>query len=127
MTKEQLISAIIDAATTVKIEMGTGFLEGVYQHALQYELSLRGIHARIEVPIDVTYKGHKVGFYRADLFVENSVIVETKVCDEISKAHEYQLVNYLQSTGIDDGILINFGSNPIGFRRKYRTYNKKTY
>lgn len=119
MDKEGIIREIVDSAVTVKKELGAGFLEAVYQNALAVELSLRGIKAETETPVSVYYKHRKVGVYRADLLVENEVIVELKVVNALDKAHEFQLVNYLYATGKHDGLLINFGSAPIEIKRKF--------
>ena len=120
MDAENTIKVIIDAAITVKRVLGHGFLESVYQRALLYELKLRGLEAQIEVPVEVHYKCVVVGSFRADILVENSIIVELKVAENIDLAHEYQLVNYLKATDIDHGLIINFGQTPIGIKRKYR-------
>ena len=79
----------------------------------------------MEKPIEVFYKGEIVGAYRADIVVEDKIIIETKVCDEIALAHEFQVVNYLKASKIDYGIIINFGTLPLGIKRKFRT--KKQY
>lgn len=73
----------------------------------------------------VTYKNAKVGEFRADIIVENKVIIEVKAVEALVKAHEVQLVNYLTIAKIDSGILVNFGSNEIQIKRKYRVYAPK--
>lgn len=117
---ESLIRIIMDSAITVKRTLGAGFLEAVYQNALIYELQSQGIKCEKEKNLTVYYLGQIAGSYRADIVVENRVILEIKVCDEIISAHEYQLVNYLRATNIPDGLIINFGSFPMGFKRKFR-------
>ena len=77
---------------------------------------------KTEVPIKVTYKGIEVGNYCADMIVEDCVIVELKAVNTLTTMHDVQLVNYLTATGIDDGLLINFGSERIQINRKYRDY-----
>lgn len=114
----------IDSAIQVKRALGIGFLEAVYQNALEVELKYRGLNVEKEKPINIFYRNTQVGYYRADLFINNCLIVEIKVAETIDKAHEIQLVNYLQTTGIDDGLIINFGSERIGLKRKFRLYNK---
>lgn len=78
--------------------------------------------ADIEYPIKVYYKNIVVGEFRADIFVEESVIVELKTCVKLVPAHEAQLVNYLRATGIDYGYLINYGSEKFQIRVKTRGY-----
>lgn len=127
---ESAFSTIIDASITVKRTLGQGFLESVYQNALVRELQLRGLEATAEVPLEVRYKGAVVGFFRADILVNRDIIIETKVAEAIAPAHEYQLVNYLKVSGIDYGIIINFSTNKVEFKRKFREYhnhNNNTY
>lgn len=121
--KEVLISKIIDCANNVRRILTSGYLEKVYENALAHELSQIGISVSQQQPLEVRYKGTVVGHYIADLIVEGIVIVEIKSIKNIDLSHETQLVNYLTSTGIDDGLIINFG-NPvkIQIKRKYRTY-----
>ncbi len=109
MDIEQLISAVISAAYEVRITLGTGFLESVYQNALMTELESRGIKTEKETPLAVKYKGHIVGDFRCDILVDNRIIIELKAVGLLLPAHEAQLVNYLTATGIDHGLLINFG------------------
>ena len=119
MDVDRLIGLIVDCAITVKKTLGEGFLEAVYQNALIYELEDNGLKCEKEKPVTIFYKGRPAGNYRTDIIVEGKVILEIKVANEICKAHEYQLVNYLRGTGIPDGLIINFGSFPMGFKRKF--------
>lgn len=82
------------------------------------------IPVEVEVPLHVMYKGHVLGDYRADMVVDNRVIVELKAVSALSVMHEIQLVNYLTATGIEDGILINFGGEKIEYKTKTRLYKK---
>ncbi len=116
---ESLIRIIMDSAITVKRTLGEGFLESVYQNALIYELQAQGISCEKEKNLTVYYRGQIAGTYRADIVVDNRIILEIKTCEEIARAHEYQLVNYLRATNIEDGLIINFGSFPLGFKRKF--------
>jgi GxxExxY protein len=108
---------IIGAAFEVHRVLGYGFLERVYQRALQQELRLRGIEVELERDITVRYKDCEVGFYRADLFVQNSVIVELKVAKTYNSDDEPQLLNELKATGLKVGLLINFGRTKVEFKR----------
>jgi GxxExxY protein len=114
---KDITEAIIGAAFEVYNVLGYGFLERVYQRALQVELQLRGFRAEIEVEIRVYYKGHEVGFYKADLRVNESVIVELKVAKSYVSDDEPQLLNELKGTGTKVGLLINFGRNKVEFKR----------
>ena len=116
---ESLIRIVMDSAITVKRTLGEGFLESVYQNALIYELQAQGISCEKEKNLTVYYRGQIAGTYRADIVVDNRIILEIKTCEEIARAHEYQLVNYLRATNIEDGLIINFGSFPLGFKRKF--------
>ena len=77
------------------------------------------------MPINVYYDHVLVGEFKADLVVENKLILELKAVGSLHIAHEVQLVNYLTATGVDDGLLINFGSEEIQFKRKFRLYRKR--
>lgn len=124
METEELIKEILNAIYAVRGNLSAGYLESVYKKALMIELRLRGIKADAEVPIRVDYKGYTVGEFRADIIVENAVIIEIKAVELLNPIHEVQLVNYLTSTGIDNGILVNFGAGGET-RRKYRVYKPK--
>ena len=118
MLKHEPVSrAIIGAAFEVHRVLGYGFLEKVYQRAMQVELQQRGFHAELEHPIKVRYRGVIVGDYSADLLVEGSVVVELKVAVQYNKADEAQLINELKATGMEVGLLINFGREKVEFKR----------
>jgi GxxExxY protein len=108
---------IIGAAFEVHRVLGYGFLEKVYQRAMQVELKLRGRNAGLEHCIPVQYKDEGVGEYAADLLVENRVLVELKVATEYQTADEAQLLNELKATGLKMGLLINFGRTKVEFKR----------
>jgi len=114
---EDITKEIIGAAFEVHRELGYGFLERVYQKALQAELLSRKLNAVIEHPIKVKYKGVVVGDYFADLLVVDLVIVEIKTAAEYNKKDEPQLLNELKATGINVGLLINFGQSKVEFKR----------
>jgi GxxExxY protein len=108
---------IIGAAFEVHQELGYGFLERVYQRALQVELIRRGVTAEIERRIQVQYKGVAVGDYDADLIVADCVAVEIKVNPQYDKRDEAQLLNELKATGLKVGLLVNFGRNKVEYKR----------
>jgi GxxExxY protein len=98
---------IIGAAFAVYSELGHGFLESVYQKAMQVELQQSGLKCEIECPIKVKYRNVIVGDFRADLFVNDVVIVELKTAKNYNAEDEPQLLNELKATGIKVGLLIN--------------------
>jgi GxxExxY protein len=112
----ELTHGIIGAFYEIYRRLGYGYFEAVYQRALPIELAFRGLKAEREVPLTVRYRGELVGEYRADLIVEGKVIVETKAGERIIQAHEMQLLNYLSTTGLRVGLILNFGPRP-SFRR----------
>jgi len=114
---EDTTGAIIGAAFEVYNVLGYGFLEKVYQRALQVELLRRGHSAVLEQPIKVKYKGTIVGEYAADLLVDEKVLVELKVAKEYNPKDEPQLLNELKATEIKVGLLINFGKEEVEFKR----------
>jgi GxxExxY protein len=111
---------IIGAAMKVHASLGPGFLESVYQNALIWELRKSGFKADAERPISVRYDGEIVGAFAADLLVNDKVIVELKAGLAIAKVHEVQLVNYLVATGLDEGLLLNFGATRLELKKKFR-------
>ncbi|KAA3613804.1 MAG: GxxExxY protein [Calditrichaeota bacterium] len=114
---EKITVDIIGSAFEVHNILGYGFLEKVYQKALQIELLHRGHTAEIEHAIKVTYKEAIVGEYAADLLVDGKVIVELKVAKEYNSQDEPQLLNELKATEIKVGLLINFGKEKVEFKR----------
>jgi GxxExxY protein len=122
MELESLVKKVIQSAYNVRLQLPAGFLESVYQKALLIELEKNGISAKDEVPINVYYDECVVGEFRADIVIENKIIIELKAVQNLSLIHEAQLVNYLTATKIDCGLLINFGGERIEIKRKFRTY-----
>jgi GxxExxY protein len=114
---EKTTSVVIGAAFEVHSQLGYGFLERVYQRALQVELLRRGAPAEIEKRIQVQYKGIVVGDYDTDLIVDGCVAVEIKVAPQYDKRDEAQLLNELKATGIKVGMLLNFGRNKLEYKR----------
>jgi GxxExxY protein len=116
-----LIREVIGSAYKVHNALGSGFLEKVYENAMMIELRKLGIRAMSQAPIEVFYEEVLVGNFAADILVEDCLILELKAVENILKIHETQLVNYLTATGIEDGLLINFGSS-VEVKRKFRKY-----
>ena len=125
MEYEQLTQRIIGCAMQVHNVLGPGFLESVYQNALAHELRKAGLRVECERQLSVTYDQIVVGLFSADMVVEEAVLIENKAVQALATAHEVQLVNYLTATGIDVGLLINFGGNRLEFKRKHRLYKPK--
>ncbi|MEW6209948.1 MAG: GxxExxY protein [Acidobacteriota bacterium] len=124
MKEEDLTATIIRCAFKVHNSLGSGFAEKVYENALMIELVNHGLEVKQQEPIKVFYDGKVVGDYFADLLVESRVIIELKAVQSLSAQHETQLVNYLVATGIDTGLLINFGAS-VQVKRKYRRCKPK--
>ena len=114
---KELTAAIIGAAFEVHGQLGYGFLERVYQRALQVELLGRGYEAETEKRLVVRYKNVVVGDYAADLLVGGTVLVELKVAPQYDKRDEAQLLNELKAAGLKLGLLLNFGRAKVEFRR----------
>lgn len=125
MEDKELTGSIIGCAMKVHSTLGPGFLESVYQKALEHELRKAGLRGESEKRITVRYDGVVVGDFSADMLVEERVLLELKANQKIVSANEAQLVNYLTATGIEIGLLINFGSEQLEFKRKTRTYRAK--
>ena len=121
MQIDELTEKAIGCAYRVHNELGAGFLEKVYENALRLELAEAEITAKQQHPIPVTYHGRLVGDFCADLMIEDRLIIELKAVQKLAKEHEVQLVNYLTATGIDDGLLVNFGPS-VEVKRKFRKY-----
>ena len=113
--------AIHGALFAVHRELGVGFLERVYQDALEYELSARGIPYEREKNIQIMYKGKPLGEpYRADFVCYDNIIVELKAVEELQGIHRSQVVNYLKATGMKLGLLVNFGEEFANIERIVR-------
>ncbi len=123
MEYKDLTNTIVGAAYTVYNRMGFGFLESVYEKCMMIELHKLGVRAEHQAEILVKYDDKVVGEFRADLLIENDIIVELKSIRSLMQAHEVQLVNYLKATGKDIGLLVNFGETGVQVKRKVRDLN----
>ncbi|MFA7061627.1 MAG: GxxExxY protein [Pedobacter sp.] len=112
-TSFQIIAAVYEVHNI----LGFGFLESVYQKALVKELLLRGLKAEAQKEIIVRYKGEGIGSFYADIVVNDDIILELKALENLTKAHEAQLLNYLKGTGLKLGFLINFGKEKAIYKR----------
>ncbi len=117
-TRDPRTYAIIGAAMEVHRELGCGFLEAVYHEALAQELTTRHVPFKREVEIEIAYKGHRLAtHYRADFACFDSVIVELKALAAFSGAEEAQVLNCLKASGLGVGLLLNFGTDTLQYRR----------
>lgn len=116
---DDLTGLIIGCGIEVINELGSGFLESVYENALLHALADKGIRAERQVAITVLFRDRIVGQYYADLVVEEQVVIELKVVEELHPRHQAQLINYLTATGKPAGLLLNFGSQKLEFKRCY--------
>lgn len=125
MDIDLMIRTVMLCSKNIRRHLGPGFLESVYKNAMLVELRKQGLAYQVEMPINVYYEGVLVGDFKADIVVEDMLILELKAVQSLHMAHEIQLVNYLTATGIDDGLLINFGAPELQFKRKFRQYRKR--
>lgn len=118
MIKDPESHAVIGAAMEVHRELGHGFFEVVYQSSLALEFIARNIPFKAEVNLQIRYKNHLLTCaYRADFICYNDLLVETKAVESLVKAHESQLLNELKATGFHRGLLLNFGSQSLQYKR----------
>ena len=109
--------AVIGAAYKVANELGTGFLEKVYENALAIELRQSGHLVEQQRQVEVWYKGEVVGLYQSDLIVDRCTVVELKAVPSLDRLHRAQCLNYLRATRIETGLVINFGRPRIEVQR----------
>ena len=111
MHENDIAKIVVDAAYKIHTRLGPGLLESAYQAILAYELKTRGLRVETEVPMPVTYEGVslEIGF-RADMVVEDLLILELKSVENVADVHKKQLLTYLRASGKRLGLLINFGA-----------------
>ena len=121
-----LTQKIIGVFYEVYNELGTGFLESVYQKSLALALETADLAVCSRVDIPVWFRGHQVGHFEGDLLVESCVLLELKATRALDSSHQAQLLNYLRATGIEVGLLLNFGPKPefkrLAFDKSRRRY-----
>ena len=117
---DDLTEKVIGAAYQVHNRLGFGFLESVYENALSIELNELNIQFENQAPVKVLYNDQVVGDFVCDVLVEKRLILELKSVTQLVVPHEVQLVNYLNATKIDIGLLINFGPSKVEVKRKFR-------
>jgi GxxExxY protein len=120
MLHEELTEKIIAACFDVSNELGAGFLESVYERALLIALIKQGVAAQSQRPLKVLFRNQVVGDFFADIVVEDRIIVELKAVKSLAPEHQAQIINYLKATGIEIGLLVNFGNPKLEYRRFQR-------
>ncbi len=129
MKYEEITHKIIGAAMKVHSVLGNGFQEVIYQRALAIEMEKHGLGFKREMEMPIYYDGIDIGTRRVDFFVEDQVMVELKALIKLEDVHLAQAMNYCQAYGLPIGLLINFGSKSLEFKRVYNVNhpeNKKT-
>ena len=112
------VYAIIGAAMNVHNELGSGFLEAVYQEALEHEFFLQNIPAKREAPLQILYKNYPLSkYYIADFLCYDKIIVELKAVSKINSEHTAQVINYLKAAKKELGLLVNFGEPKLEYKR----------
>lgn len=117
LLEKELTEKILAACIEVSNELGSGFLESVYERALLIALAEKGLTTQAQAPLQVVFRGHVVGEFYTDILVERRVILELKAAKALTSEHEAQLLNYLKATGIKVGLLVNFGKPRLEWRR----------
>ncbi len=113
----ELTHSIIGAAMEVHRSLGNGFQESIYQRALAIELRLKGLSFAREQEIEIFYKGVNIGTRRVDFFIEGKIMVELKAVIQLEDVHLAQGLNYLEAYNMETGLLINFGSKSLQYKR----------
>lgn len=122
--ESELTGKIIGCAMEVHNHLGNGFQEVIYQRALAYEMELQGLLFRREYEMDIFYKNKRIGQRRVDFFVEDRVMVEIKAIINLEDVHLAQALNYLEAYSLETGLLINFGSRSLQFKRVMNRLDK---
>lgn len=115
----ELTHRIIGCAMQVHRVLGNGFQEVIYQRALAIEIRLAGLDFEREKEMQIFYREEEIGTRRVDFFVEGKVMVELKAIEKLEDVHKAQAINYCEAYNIADGLLINFGSKSLDFKRVY--------
>lgn len=124
MRNKELTHKIIGCAMKVHRTLGNGFQEVIYQRALAIEMKRQGLEFEREMEMDIYYEDYKIGTRRVDFFVEN-IMVEIKALIKLEDVHLAQAMNYCQAYNLPIGLLINFGSKSLEFKRVYNVNHKE--
>lgn len=120
MLYEELTATALGACFEVAKELGAGYLESVYEKALLIALQQKGLDVKAQFPLSVKFRGHVVGEFYADILLEDKVIIELKTVRALTPEHQAQVINYLNATGIEVGLLVNFGNPKLEYKRLHR-------
>ena len=123
---KEITEKIIGSSMKVHAALGNGFQEVIYQRALEIELQETGLHFARELSMPIFYKGRHIGERRVDFFVEEKIMVELKAIIELENVHLAQAKNYLEAYNMQVGLLINFGSISLQFKRLENSKFKET-
>lgn len=122
--ESELTGKIIGCCMEVHRILGNGFQEVIYQRALSVELNQQKISYSREHEMEIFYKGENIGTRRVDFFVEGKIMVELKAIIKLEDVHLAQAINYLEAYNMDIGLLINFGSRSLEFKRVMKSVKK---
>ena len=125
MLYEDITRKVLEACFEVSNELGVGYLESVYEKALIIAFSQKGLKVQRQVPLQVKFRGVVVGDFSVDILVEDKILIELKVVSTLAKELYAQTINYLKATGIEVGLLVNFGNPKIDYRRFDNKFNDK--
>jgi GxxExxY protein len=124
--QDHLTETIIQCIIRVHQILGPGFLESIYQKALRIELTRHCLHVETEKEIPIYYEKDEIGHHRLDMLIEDTVIVELKAVESLSRAHYAQVRSYLKATNLSIAILVNFSIEKADFRRIESASGKRT-
>jgi len=116
-----LTGKIIGCAMKVHATLGSGFQEVIYQRALAIEMQKQNLGFRREMEMTIFYDNIQIGIRRVDFFVQDTIMLELKAISELNDIHLNQAINYLEAYNLPVGLLINFGSKSLSFKRVYNT------
>lgn len=120
----ELTGKIIGAAMEVHKYLGNGFQEVIYQRALSIELNINNLQHEREKEMPLSYKGYDIGKRRVDFFIEEKIMLEIKAVKQLEDVHLAQAINYLEAYNMEIGLLINFGSTSLQFKRVMKPKNQ---
>jgi GxxExxY protein len=118
----QISSSVIESAIRVHKSLGPGFLESFYEEALALELMESGIPFERQKSIVLKYKGSPIGEHRLDLLVCGKLVVELKAIKELEPIHFSIVRSYMKAVGLESGLILNFGTMPLGIKRVAREH-----
>lgn len=124
MKYEELTHKIIGCAIEVHSQLGNGFTDSIYQQALAFEMAMNNLHFERNKEMILQYKGHEVGTHLVDFFVEDKIMVDIKSILNIEEVHLAQSINNVEAYNMEVGLLLNFGSKRLQFKRVHNIKNK---